>query len=55
MGPVQRKLESFGNIKGLVFGAFGEGSKDVHSLVQSLATSSAKTVALQRGRGSWQG
>ena len=50
VGPVQRKLESFGEIKGLVFGAFGEGSEDVHTLVQSLATSRARTVALQRGR-----
>ena len=50
VGPVQRKLESFGEVKGLVFGAFGEGSEDVHSLVQSLASCRAKTVALQRGR-----
>ena len=42
-GPVQRKHESFGDIKGLVFGAFREGSEDVHSLVQSMAASRAKT------------
>ena len=50
VGPVQRKVESFWVIKGLVFRAFGEGSEDVHTLVQSLASSRAKTVALQRGR-----
>ena len=50
VGPVQRKLESFGEVKGLVFGAFGEGSEDVHTLVQSLATIRARRVALQRGR-----
>ena len=50
VGPVQRKLEGFGEIKGLVFGAFGEGSEDVHTLVQSLASSRARTMALQRGR-----
>ena len=55
LGPVQRKLESFGDIKGLVFGAFGEGSEDVHSLVQNLATSRAKSVALQRGREGGEG
>ena len=33
-----------------MFGAFGEGSEDVHTLVQSLASSRAKTLALQRGR-----
>ena len=55
VGPVQRKLESFGEIKGLVFGAFGEGSEDVHTLVQSLASSRARTMALQRGRDCGEG
>ena len=50
VGPVQRKLESFGEVKGLVFGAFGEGSEDVHSLVQNLASCRARTLSLQRGR-----
>ncbi len=37
MGPVQQHLESFGTVRGLVFGAFGEASPDVHSLIDSLA------------------
>ena len=39
-----------GDVKGLVFGAFGEGSQDVHSLVQNLATCRVRTLALQRGK-----
>ena len=32
-GPVGRRLDEFGQIIGLCFGAWGEGSDDVHSLV----------------------
>ena len=39
-----------GDVKGLVFGAFGEGSQDVQSLVQNLATCRVRTLALQRGK-----
>ena len=35
---------------GLVFGAFGEASEDVHELVQILAGSRLRAVGLQRGR-----
>ena len=45
-GPVQRKHDSLGDIKGLVFGAFREGSEDVHSLVQSLDNSRTNAMAL---------
>ena len=40
-GPVARKLLSYGRIHSLVFGAYGEGSKDAHGLVAQLATSRA--------------
>ena len=39
VGPVQRKLETFPPVQGWVFGAWGEASSDVHSLVHILATS----------------
>ena len=51
VGPVERKLQTFGEIKGLVIGAFGEASEDVHSLVQSLANSRLQmSDLLGRGR-----
>ena len=37
VGRVQRKLIDFGEVRGLVFGAFGECSEGVHELVQQLA------------------
>ena len=37
-GPVTRKLLSFGRIQAVVFGAFGEGSRDAHGLVDRLAS-----------------
>ena len=33
VGRVQRKLVDFGEVRGLVFGAFGECSEGVHELV----------------------
>ena len=50
VGPVQRKLEQFGELQGLVVGAFSEGSEDLHSLVQALAESRVGAVGLARGR-----
>ena len=49
-GQCRGNQRALGVIKGVVFEAFGEGSEDVCTLVQSLATSRARTVALQRGR-----
>ena len=40
-GPVQARLEEYGEVKALVFGAFGEASQEVHSLVDQLASSRA--------------
>ena len=36
-GPVTQKLLSYGRIHCIVFGAYGEGSADAHSLVNRLA------------------
>ena len=49
MGPVERKLLQYGDLVGLVVGAFGEGSEDLHSLVQSLAESKVTAMGLRRG------
>ena len=49
-GPVERRLEEFGSLLGLCFGAWGEASEGVHHLVQSLAESRLKYQGLQRGR-----
>merc|ERR1712155_4056 len=38
-GPVETKLARLGNVKGIVVGAFGEGSEDLHSLIHHLAFS----------------
>ena len=37
IGPVERRLSSFGNVRGWVFGAWGECSEEVHTMVQRLA------------------
>jgi hypothetical protein len=49
-GPVERRLEEFGDLLGLVFGAWGEASESVHHLVQKLADSRLAFQGLQRGR-----
>ena len=50
VGRVQRKLEDFGEVRGLVFGAFGEASEGVHELVHLLANSRLKAVGMEQGR-----
>ena len=50
VGPVERKLLQFGDVIGLVVGAFGEGSEDLHDLVQQMAESRATSMELKRGR-----
>ena len=37
IGPVERRLLQYGQVHGLCFGAWGEASTAVHSLVQRLA------------------
>ena len=49
-GPVERRLDEFGNLIGLCFGAWGEASTDVHNLIQTLAESRLKFQGLQAGR-----
>ena len=49
-GPVERRLDEYGNLKGLVFGAFGEASDDVHDLIDTLAESRLRFQVLSEGR-----
>ena len=49
-GPVERKLLTFDQVQGVVFGNFGEGSEAVHRLVDALATSRVRVAGPQRGR-----
>ena len=44
VGPVERKLLQFGDVIGLVVGAFGEGSEDIHDLFQQMAESRATSM-----------
>ena len=50
VGRVERKLLEYGEVKGLVVGAFGEVSEGLNDLVQTLALSRIRTVGLQKGR-----
>ena len=42
LGPVARKLMSYGRVRGLVFGAWGEASPDAHQLLNQLARQGAR-------------
>ena len=50
IGPVERRLGEFGEVHGLVVGAFGEGSEDLHNLLQVMAESRVTCVDLLRGQ-----
>ena len=50
IGPVETKLGTLGAIRGLVVGAFGEGSDDLHALIHHLATSRVRVAGPQKGR-----
>ena len=50
VGPLVRRLNSYGQLQGLVIGAFQEGSKDIHTLLDVLADSQMKAKGLARGR-----
>jgi hypothetical protein len=50
VGPLVRRLESYGQLQGLVLGAFQEGSQDIHSLLETLADSQLRAKGLARGR-----
>ena len=45
-----RRLNSYGRLQGLVVGAFKEGSKDLHGLLDVLADSQLRARGLARGR-----
>ena len=49
VGRVQRKLKTFGEVRGLGFGAFGE-AEGVHELIQVVAQGRLRAVGLQKGR-----
>ena len=50
VGPLVRRLESFGRLQGLVVGPWGECSKDLHSLVKVLGETKVAAWARERGR-----
>ena len=50
IGPVERKLASLGEVKGIVFGAFGEGSQPLHDLIHHLAISRVRFAGPQIGK-----
>ena len=37
VGPLERRLQSYGRLQCLVMGTFQEGSKDLHALLETLA------------------
>ena len=49
-GPLVRRLERFGNILTWVMGAWQEGSKDLHDLLDHLADHKVAVHGLARGR-----
>ena len=46
---METKLGTLGEVKGVVVGAFGEGSEDLHSLIHHLATSRVRVAGPQKG------
>ena len=50
IGPVERKLASLGEVKGIVVGAFGEASQSLHDLIHHLADSRVKMIGPQLGK-----
>ena len=49
-GPLVRRLESYGNLEGLVVGPWGDCSKDLHSLVKVLGENKVTVKARATGR-----
>ena len=50
IGPLVRRLQTYGKLESLVVGPWGEGSKDLHSLVKTLAESRVACQARSKGR-----
>ena len=49
-GPLVSRLQGYGKLEGLVVGPWGEGSKDMHSLVKTIAETKVATKARALGR-----
>ena len=49
VGPLVRRLGSFGRLRGLVMGAWQEGSKGLHDLFDILTESKLNAMGLARG------
>ena len=49
-GPLLRRLERYGRLLTWVMGAWQEGSKDLHSLLDTLADHKVAVLGLARGR-----
>ena len=49
-GPLVRRLEGYGELLTWVVGAFQEGSRDLHKLLELLADNKASVLGLSRGR-----
>ena len=47
---METKLARLGEVKGVVVGAFGEASEDLHSLIHHLAISRVREAGRQKGR-----
>ena len=47
--PILQRLQSFGRTRGLVFGAYGEASADVHDLMALAATTQAEQMWREAG------
>ena len=50
VGPLVRRLEGYGQLQGLVIGAFQEASKDLHDLLHTMADAKVTAKGLARGR-----
>ena len=51
IGPVESRLNNFGRVRGWVFGAWGECSDEVHTMVLRLAEAKVQRAATLPGRG----
>ena len=54
VGPVESKLLSFPPLRRWVFGAWGEASEDVHTLVHDLASARLQHMKVLEGRHRWE-
>ena len=49
IGPVEARLNGYGTVRGWVFGAWGECSQEIHTLVQKLAEAKVQRAATLPG------